>query len=70
MVRGARDRRRENMGQDRGIRWTRDFLTRRIDRCYQVASWTRIAAKRARYLGLARYYRSILAIDPPRCVAT
>jgi hypothetical protein len=53
------------MGQDRRISWTRDFLTRRIDRCYRVASWTRIATKRARYLSLARYYRSILAIDPP-----
>jgi hypothetical protein len=44
--------------------WTRDFLTRRIDRCYQVASWTRIAEKRDRYIALARHYRELLAFMP------
>jgi len=40
--------------------WTRDFLTRRIDRCYLVASWARAAERRARHLALARYYRTML----------
>jgi hypothetical protein len=41
--------------------WTRDLLTRRIDRCYLIAAWTRTAAKRKAHLELARYYRGILA---------
>jgi hypothetical protein len=41
--------------------WTRDFLTRRIDRCYLVAAWTRVAEKRRTHLELARYYRRILS---------
>lgn len=41
--------------------WTKDFLGRRIDRCYLIAAWTRIAEKREAYLKLARYYRGILA---------
>jgi hypothetical protein len=40
--------------------WTRDFLTRRIDRCYLVAAWTKTADKRKAHLELARYYRRIL----------
>jgi len=44
--------------------WTRDFLTRRIDRCYRVASWTRIAEKRDRYIELARHYRAELTLMP------
>lgn len=45
----------------RGSNWTRDFLMLRIDRCYKVASWTRIAEKRDRYIRLARHYRAVLA---------
>jgi hypothetical protein len=41
--------------------WTRDFLTRRIDRCYLVAAWTKVADKRKAHLELARYYRRILS---------
>lgn len=41
--------------------WTKDFLGRRIDRCYLIAAWTRIAEKREAYLKLARYYRGVLA---------
>lgn len=41
--------------------WTNDFLMRRIDRCYLVASWTKVAAKRKAHLELARYYRGLLA---------
>lgn len=41
--------------------WSRDFLTRRIDRCYLIAAWTKISAKRATHLELARYYRRLLA---------
>jgi hypothetical protein len=41
--------------------WTRDLLARRIDRCYLVAARTRIAAKRAAYLALARDYRRVWA---------
>jgi hypothetical protein len=40
--------------------WTRDFLTRRIDRCYLVAAWTKVAEKRKVHLERARYYRRIL----------
>ena len=40
---------------------TRDFLMRRIDRCYLVASWTKVAAKRKLHLELARHYRDLLA---------
>lgn len=41
--------------------WTRDFLTRRIDRCYLVASWARTEEKREIHLGRARHYREMLA---------
>lgn len=51
-------------GKDMASRWNRDFLTRRIDRCYRVASWTRIAEKRDRYIALARHYREVLAFMP------
>lgn len=34
---------------------------RRIDRCYLIAAWTKDAAKRGTYLGLARYYRELLS---------
>lgn len=40
--------------------WTLERLSRRIDRCYLIAAWTRVAVKRATYLRLARYYRSLL----------
>lgn len=42
------------------IHWTREFLTRRIDRCYLIAAGTRAAEKRTLHLELARYYRRIL----------
>jgi hypothetical protein len=41
--------------------WTRDFLMRRIDRCYLVASWAKAAERRTMHLELARYYRGLLA---------
>ena len=40
--------------------WTQDVLTRRIDRCYLIAAWTRTREKRSRYLALARHYRGLL----------
>lgn len=40
---------------------TREFLMRRIDRCYLIATWTRVAAKRTTHLELARHYRRLLA---------
>ena len=41
--------------------WTRDFLTRRIDRCYLIAARAKVPTKRTVHLELARYYRSVLA---------
>ena len=41
--------------------WTREFLIRRIDRCYLIATWARAEERRALYLGLARHYRTLLA---------
>ena len=41
--------------------WTREFLMRRIDRCYLIAAWTKAAEKRTMHLELARYYRKLLA---------
>lgn len=41
--------------------WTLEWLTRRIDRCYLVAAWTKVEVKRAAYLRLARYYRAMLS---------
>jgi hypothetical protein len=41
--------------------WTREFLMRRIDRCYLIAAWTKAAEKRKMHLELARYYRRLLA---------
>ena len=47
--------------------WTRDFLTRRIDRCYLIATWAKAAARRDVYLQRARHYRTLLsAIADPR----
>lgn len=43
------------------ILWTRDFLARRIDRCYLIAAGARVPEKRTVHLELARYYRRILA---------
>jgi len=43
------------------VSWTKDALTRRINRCYLVAAGTRIAAKRQHYIALARRYRAVLA---------
>ncbi|KTR83345.1 hypothetical protein [uncultured Novosphingobium sp.] len=39
---------------------TREFLLRRIDRCYLVAAGARRAEKRTLHLELARYYRKVL----------
>ncbi|MGJ0237857.1 hypothetical protein ACQEPB_04960 [Novosphingobium fluoreni] len=39
---------------------TREFLLRRIDRCYLVAAGARRADKRTLHLELARYYRKVL----------
>ncbi len=41
--------------------WSRDFLTRRIDRCYLIAAGTRNSEKRKIHLELARHYRRTLA---------
>lgn len=41
--------------------WTRDFLMRRIDRCYLIATWAKAAERRQAYLNLARHYRQLLA---------
>jgi hypothetical protein len=41
--------------------WTRDFLMRRIDRCYLIAAWAKAAERREAYLELARHYRGLLA---------
>ena len=41
-------------------RFSRDFLMRRIDRCYLIASWAKAADRREAHLRLARYYRRIL----------
>lgn len=41
--------------------WTREFLTRRIDRCYLIAAGARRAEKRMLHLELARYYRKVLS---------
>lgn len=50
--------------------WTRDFLIRRIDRCYLIAAWARAAERRALYLGLAHHYRRLLARIAPPVLAT
>ena len=41
--------------------WTREFLMRRMDRCYLIACWARAADRRAAYLRLAHQYRAVLA---------
>ena len=41
--------------------WNRDFLTRRIDRCYLIAAGAKNPEKRKIHLELARHYRKILA---------
>jgi hypothetical protein len=43
------------------IGWSSDVLARRIDRCYLIAAWTRVAEKRDHYLAMARHYRAVLA---------
>lgn len=43
------------------IFWTREFLARRIDRCYLIAAGARRPEKRTLHLELARYYRKVLA---------
>lgn len=48
---------------------SRQAIARRIDRCYLIAAWTRVAAKRSRYLTLARHYRAVLALTSERAVA-
>ena len=40
--------------------WGRDFLTRRIDRCYLIAAGAKIPEKRKIHLELARHYRRML----------
>ncbi|WP_068080584.1 hypothetical protein [Novosphingobium rosa] len=40
--------------------WNRDFLTRRIDRCYLIAAGTKKPHKREAHLELARRYRRLL----------
>lgn len=40
--------------------WSRDFLTRRIDRCYLIAAGARVPEKRKTHLELARHYRTVL----------
>ena len=40
--------------------WSRDFLTRRIDRCYLIAAGAKVPEKRKAHLELARYYRRVL----------
>jgi hypothetical protein len=49
--------------------WTRDFLTRRIDRCYLIATWAKVAERRETYLARARHYRALLARMPVRAFA-
>jgi hypothetical protein len=44
--------------------WTRDFLMRRIDRCYLIAAWAKAAQRRNVYLDLARHYRKLLSTMP------
>jgi hypothetical protein len=39
---------------------SRDFLTRRIDRCYLIAAAAKAPHKRALHLELARHYRRVL----------
>jgi hypothetical protein len=41
--------------------WNRDFLTRRIDRCYLIAAGTKKPHKREAHLELARRYRRLLS---------
>jgi len=43
------------------IFWTREFLARRIDRCYLIAAGARRPEKRTVHLELARYYRKVLS---------
>lgn len=40
--------------------WNRDFLIRRIDRCYLIAAGARRPEKRKVHLELARHYRRML----------
>lgn len=49
------------------MQMTREFLLRRIDRCYLIAAGARRPEKRTLHLELARYYRKILnaVVDYP-----
>ncbi|VWX54835.1 hypothetical protein [Novosphingobium sp. 9U] len=42
------------------LQMTREFLLRRIDRCYLIAAGHRRPEKRTLHLELARHYRKIL----------
>jgi hypothetical protein len=53
---------RQNREKTMQTSWTKDALTRRIDRCYLVAARTRIAEKRQHYISLAREHRAVLAV--------
>lgn len=50
-----------------GMQMTREFLLRRIDRCYLIAAGARRPEKRTLHLELARHYRKILSalVDYP-----
>jgi len=51
--------------------WSRDFITRRIDRCYLVACWAKAGDRREFYLERARRYRRLLAqISPVQTTVT
>lgn len=46
--------------------WNREFVIRRIDRCYAIAAAARDSKKRTLHLQLARSYRALLSILPDR----
>ena len=50
--------------------WNRDFLNRRIDRCYLIAAGAKNPEKRKIHLELARHYRKILSSLTGRHPAT
>lgn len=49
--------------------WTREFLMRRIDRCYLIAGWAKAQERRDAYLARARHYRRVLAAMTARNMA-
>ncbi len=51
----------------KGTIWSREFLVRRIDRCYLIAAITKVPEKRAIHLALARHYRRLLGGFTPSC---